>query len=506
MKTSASRKQKAVGLILTVLIILLGGLAMFRLLDQRGLFLPSWTKQQNAKDPGGIWKNRSLSGDSLRLELSSKKAAVSVGENPIWTSPKEVLVQDLLYEDIDRDGAKEIILLCWRRGSFGEHRPFWVSANDNRWGQHIFIYDYAPENTVYPNPVHAIWMSSAIPMDITAISYDPSRQALYVRETDERITGWAWLSWGLEMVSEESSVSFLCAGDLLVHEPIYAYGLSYTETFDFLFQQEDGLPQRIRSADVAVLGQETPLVDDPLLYGGYPDFGTPWTVGEAAANAGFDIASCATNHALDRGMKGIDITLKTYRDNDVLPLGIQGTDEQARWIPYQLLTRQGIRFALFSLTYGTNGRPMPASSPYAVHLLPDPEDGEALEKLRTALKTAREEADCVIVFAHWGTEYENQPDELQQFYSDLFLQAGVDVVVGSHPHVIQPMETLTAENGHVMLIYYSLGNLISGNQDPAQNSGALGCFNIKKAGDEILITDSELVKIDSIFRVEIPTD
>ena len=73
-------------------------------------------------------------------------------------------------------------------------------------------------------------------------------------------------------------------------------------------------------------------------------------------------------------------------------------------------------------------------------------------------------------------------------------------------YVIQPMETLTAENGHVMLIYYSLGNLISGNQDPAQNSGALGCFNIKKAGDEILITDSELVKIDSIFRVEIPTD
>ena len=99
MKTSASRKQKAVWLILTVLIILLGGLAMFRLLDQRGLFLPSWTKQQNAKDPGGIWKNRSLSGDSLRLELSSKKATVSVGENPIWTSPKEVLVQDLLYED-----------------------------------------------------------------------------------------------------------------------------------------------------------------------------------------------------------------------------------------------------------------------------------------------------------------------------------------------------------------------------------------------------------------------
>ena len=391
--------------------------------------------------------------------------------------------------------------------------PFWVEKNDNDWGQHIFIYDYLPDNTVYPNKIHPIWMSSAIPMRITGFSFDESKQAIYVTEFDGRVTGWAWLSWGLELISEESSVSFLCAGDLLIHEAIYGRALA-EKSFDFLFDPtmksplDDELATRIRRADVAAIGQETPLVKDSFEFGGYPSFGTPAFLAEAAQKAGFDVAVCATNHALDRGLSGIERTISSYREAGVLTIGTQ-PENASSLRPYEILEREGIRFALFSFTYGTNGRNLPENAPCAVHLLPDL-SGD-LSDFRLSLKEARTDADCVIVFVHWGTEYTCEPDEAQKAYAQIFLEEGVDVVIGTHPHVVQPYELLTAESSaaeegtsdgsdsHQMLVFYSLGNFISANQDPEQNNGALASFSIKKLGDQIEILDPELIPINSIY-------
>ncbi|MBO4888345.1 MAG: CapA family protein [Firmicutes bacterium] len=507
--------------------------ALYRALDRDGYLLPSWTKpyQRDAAlcGPGrAFWEEKTLIGE-IKAQLKNKRVKVADPTASIdtcfWTSPDGVLVQDILLGDIDRDGADELILLCWRRGSFGDHMPFWVEKNDNDWGQHIFIYDYLPDNTVYPNKIHPIWMSSAIPMMITGFSFDESKQAIYVTEFDGRVTGWAWLSWGLELISEESSVSFLCAGDLLIHEAIYGRALA-EKSFDFLFDPAMGSPldeelsTRIRRADVATIGQETPLVTDSGEFAGFPSFGTPAFLAEAVAKAGFDVAVCATNHALDRGLSGIERTISSYRETGVLTIGTQtgegfydpsdtNASDAMSLRPYEILEQEGIRFALLSFTYGTNGRSLPEEAPYAVHLLPDL-SGD-LSAFRLSLKEARANADCVIVFVHWGTEYASQPNEMQKAYAQIFLEEGVDVVIGTHPHVVQPYEILTAEAGaaagstgagstsHQMLVFYSLGNFISANQDPDQNSGALASFSIKKTGDQIEILDPELIPINSIY-------
>ena len=472
--------------------------ATYRRLDMDGYLLPVWTKpyQKDAAACGqgrSFWVSRSIS-DDIQIELSRKKVTVTDPEDFRWTSPDGVLVQDVLYEDIDRDGERELILLCWRRGSFGDHMPFWVEKNDNDWGQHIFIYDYLPDNTVYPSKIHPIWMSSAIPMSITGFSFDESIRAIYISEDGGYITGWAWLSWGLELISEQSSVTFLCAGDLMIHEPVYGKALAVS-SFDFLFDSarfDPELVKRIQKTDVTTIGAESPLVMDSPLFGGYPSFGTPGFLAEAVGSAGFDIAVCATNHALDRGMNGIDTTIFSYEDAGVMTIGTQGSHDQEAYRPYEILDREGIRFALLSYTYGTNGLSLPEDAPYAVHLLPEE------EALRADLALARADADCVIVFVHWGTEYASEPDEMQQAYTKIFLEEGVDVVIGTHPHVVQPCEVLT-DSGHRMLVFYSLGNFISANQDPAQNSGALACFTVRKDESGVEITDQELIPIDTIF-------
>ncbi|MBR3392761.1 MAG: CapA family protein [Firmicutes bacterium] len=516
MTTAADSKKKTVlkKTAATILLVAAACLLIFgiyRALDQSGCLLPSWTKPYQQDEalvgPGrAFWEEKTLIGE-IRAELKNKKVTVrdmssEEADKVLWTSPKGVLVQDILLCDIDHDSADELILLCWRRGSFGEHMPFWVKKNDHDWGQHIFIYDYVPDRPAYPEKIHPIWMSSAIPMKITSFSFDESMQAIYITEDGGRITGWAWLSWGLEMISEESSVSFLCAGDLVIHEPIYARALSRQASgeengFDFLFEAE--LPH----ADVETIGQETPLVKDSFQFGGFPSFGTPAFLAESVSKAGFDIAVCATNHALDRGLSGIDSTIASYQEAGVRTIGTQSSTNQSAFRPYDILERKGIRFALLSFTYGTNGLSLPKDAPYAVHLLPDLSDPDGTAAFRSSLQQARQDADCVLVFVHWGTEYAETPDKTQQAYAQIFLEECVDVVIGTHPHVIEPYEVLTAgssADSHSMLVFYSLGNFISANQDPQENNGALAAFTVQKIGDKLQITNTELISVDTIFR------
>ncbi|MBO6159557.1 MAG: CapA family protein [Firmicutes bacterium] len=459
-----------------------------------------WQEKTLAVDVSSFYTDPANIPSDPFLEITLKNKSLSIKESGslLWASDAGILVQDFLWADIDHDANRELIVLCWRRGSFGDHHPFWVKKNDHDWGEHIFIYDYLPENTVYPNKIHPIWMSSAVPLQMVSFSFDEAKEALYIEDTAGRISGWAWLSWGLELISEHSQVSFLCAGDALMHRSVYTDLLLHPDHFDaFLAQtpspsEEGSLQDLIRQADLAFFGQETPLVSDPDLYGSYPSFGTPLEMGELLAGAGFDGALCSTNHALDRGLTGIDTTADFYESRGVCPLGIQKSSNQEKASPYMLLDREGIRFALFDCTYGTNGLPLPGEAPFAVSMLDDAD-------LRQNLKKAREEADLVIVFVHWGTEYADQPDELQKTYSDLFLEEGVDVVVGSHPHVVQPVCQRVRDDGHEMLVFYSLGNLISGNQEPAQNSGAVASFTIEKADGKAFVVSYKLYKINSIY-------
>lgn len=270
--------------------------------------------------------------------------------------------------------------------------------------------------------------------------------------------------------TESGVVTFACFGDNLIHMPITKYGMN-TGSYDFLFEH---VKDRIAMADLAVINQETPFINDPKRYAGYPMFGSPAGIADAIADAGFDIVTCATNHSLDQGLDGIRDTAAAFqkREDDLVYLGIHLTQEDSDTIKY--LDCNGIRFAFLNYTYGTNGIPVPKSAPWCVDLLSNK------NRVVSQLQEARKNADAVIVFAHWGTEYQYTPDSYQKTWTQTFLENGVDIVVGGHPHVIQPYEMLKSDNGHEMLVYYSLGNFVSCQNRRERLLGGLAMFTLHK--------------------------
>ena len=144
--------------------------------------------------------------------------------------------------------------------------------------------------------------------------------------------------------------------------------------------------------------------------------------------------------------------------------------DETSYVPYEIIERNGIRFAMLNYTYGTNGMKIPDENPHMVHLLDDE------EQVRNDIKAAQSDADFIILFVHWGSEYANQPDAYQKKWTQLFLESKVDVVVGTHPHALQPYELLNDNSGHEMLVYYSIGNFISAQPEKYCVKGGIANF------------------------------
>lgn len=442
-----------------------------------GAFLPGWIDWEedcNFEAAGGY-----------EISLTDRAVHVDLGGERIWDSPGEAKVQQVLSCDIDRDDEEELILLCWKRGRYGKHRPFWVEQDERSWSQHIFVYEYA-EHEILPK-----WMSSYIGQDVLSMGYSKNKSGKeWLLLTDEMgaVSSWRWGSWGFS--KEDTAVSFLLFGDNLIHEPIYTYGLNNGGNFDFLYEQ---VRERVAESDIAVINQETPLVEDPSEYGDYPRFGTPIQVGEAMARAGFDVVTCATNHALDRGVEGVCTTKEFFTSQDMLCLGIQTQSEKERK-PYEIIRRKGASFALFNYTYGTNGNALPEEYPDMVHLL------EEEAQIREDLKKAEKEADFVIVFVHWGTEGTAEPDAFQKEWTNVFLESKVDVVVGGHPHAVQPFEMLQGADGHRMLVYYSLGNFVSAQPEKSCEKGAAAIFTAAPGADGYDVAAYDLEPLTILWK------
>lgn len=443
-----------------------------RLGDTDAHFLPQWVAWES-----GIFYDKT---ETYEIELENKSISIKNDTGVIWTSPEGVKVQKALSCDIDNDSEDELVLLCWKKGRYGSHKPFWVENDEEGWSQHLFVYEYSPEKAEKISPK---WMSSYIGQevaDITTNGKDAPHTRLWFQDRNQEMSSWVWDSWGF--TKEDSAITFAAFGDILAHEPIYRYGLQKDGEFGFLFENVQNI---IADSDVAIINQETPLTDNPAMYGDYPRFGTPVNVGQAAVDAGFHVVTCATNHALDRGAEGVDFTKNFFEKNHVKCLGIQTTDEKGR-VPYELVRRNGVSFALLNYTYGTNGIRMPEENPDMVHLFAD--EGQ----LRDDIAKAKSEADFVIVFAHWGTEYSEEPDDFQRKWAQVFLDSGVDIVIGTHPHILQPCEMLTNEDGHQMLIYYSIGNFISAQREKSCVRGGMASFTISLTPTGYRLTEFDL--------------
>ena len=213
---------------------------------------------------------------------------------------------------------------------------------------------------------------------------------------------------------------------------------------------------------------------------GYPTFNGPYELGDALVNAGFDVVLHSNNHALDRGKQGIYNCLNFWKKYPkIKTVGINTSEAQKKKLC--IYEKNGIKVAILNYTYGTNGIPLPKDMPYAVNYLNKKE-------VISDIKRAEKEADFTIVCPHWGTEYLRGISDYQKAWSQIFVENGVDLVLGCHPHVIEPIKYVTdKKTGHKMLVYYSVGNFVNSTMSNGRVSdryiGGLAKVKLKRGAD-----------------------
>jgi len=267
-------------------------------------------------------------------------------------------------------------------------------------------------------------------------------------------------------------VKLVMIGDMLLHDVVQYTGEmpDGTYNYDHFFTH---IKSDIQNADVAVVNQEVMIGGAEFGISGYPDFNCREEVGDALVNAGFDVVLHATNHSMDRGQKGIDNCMNFWdsRYPQIKYLGLNRTE--ADYHNIYVYEKDGFKIAMLNYTYGLNGIALPSDRPYLVNLLDE-------EKIKRDLQRAEEIADFTIVYPHWGTEYVYEPDSSQRRWAQLFADYGADLVLGAHPHVIEPVEWISGASGNQTLVYYSLGNFISAQQAAPRMLGAMAEITLEK--------------------------
>jgi poly-gamma-glutamate capsule biosynthesis protein CapA/YwtB (metallophosphatase superfamily) len=276
-------------------------------------------------------------------------------------------------------------------------------------------------------------------------------------------------------------LSLLFIGDIMGHdEQIWSAENRETHTYDYddVFKF---IKPVISSADIAIANFEVTLGGPP--YMGYPQFSSPPALAAACRNAGIDYMVTANNHAADRGIKGITGTINRL---DSLGIPHTGTflNSACRDSLYPFIIRKnGMSIALLNYTFSTNGIIVP--EPVIVNMLDKNRITEDIGKAKS------KNPDLTILFLHWGTEYDTVPSKIQTDLASYFFSLGVDLVIGSHPHVLQKMVWSKNLNGAKdNIVVYSLGNFISNQRKPKTDGGAIVRIELIKRGNELKITDA----------------
>lgn len=258
-------------------------------------------------------------------------------------------------------------------------------------------------------------------------------------------------------VSEEiSPVNFnlVATGDILCHNTQYfdAYDSS-TGTYDFNYVFDD-VVKYIEPADIAISSLETSFAGSDIGYSNYPRFNSPDSLITAIKNIGVDVISTAGNHCLDYGFSGLSRTIDVLDSNGLSHLGTYKSQEEQSKILYKDI--DGVKIAFLNYTYGTNGIPVPSGKDFCVNLIDK-------DLMSYQINLAKDEnADVIIACMHWGTEYSTVQNSEQEELADFLFKSGVDIIIGNHPHVAEPMEkrSVTLEDGTVKdcFVIYALGN------------------------------------------------
>lgn len=282
--------------------------------------------------------------------------------------------------------------------------------------------------------------------------------------------------------NKERTLTLLFVGDIMQHMPqvesawddslrVYDYKPCFEPIKDLL-----------SSADITIANFETTLGGKP--YSGYPAFSSPDEIVNALIYAGIDVVGTANNHSCDRGYTGVTRTLQVFDSLNLKHTGTYASQNDHTGNNPLILRQNGFKIALLNYTYGTNGIPVPQGT--IVNLLDE-------KTIESDVKASRDSlVDEIIAYVHWGAEYERYPNSDQKKWRDFFNKLGVRIVVGSHPHVIQPMEWEKANGDQIeRLTVWSLGNFVSNQRKQYTDGGAAAILTLKKRGNNVEIADAK---------------
>ena len=294
--------------------------------------------------------------------------------------------------------------------------------------------------------------------------------------------------------TEPSDISFTLSaiGDIMCHNTQYndAYN-DDTDTYDFSYVFEN-ISLYTKTADICIGNLETTFAGEDVGYSSYPTFNTPDELAYELKDIGVDVLSTAGNHALDKGFDGLSRTIDVLNDADISHLGTYKSKEEQDKTLIKYV--KGLKIAFVNYTYGTNGIPVPSDKQFCVNLIDENLMKEQIDRAK------QEEPDIIIACMHWGTEYKTTQSSTQEDLADFLFKNGVDIILGTHPHVLEPMEkrTVTLEDGTTKdgFVIYSLGNFIADqNAEYTRDSIILNLDITKHSDGNVTIDNYDYVPI-----------
>lgn len=285
-----------------------------------------------------------------------------------------------------------------------------------------------------------------------------------------------------------NSLTIVAVGDVLVHYPLLVKGNK--SGFESLWKST--IPY-IQAADIAYANLEGPIAVnisesgkyikthnlDTRVYSGYPTFNYPFNLGIALKKSGFDIVSTANNHALDRFSIGVNKTIDALQQLNITYIGTRMRGDASPWV--KVLNKNGFKIAWLACTEMTNG----VDDKY--HQVLKCYHKNDKQQILNIIATIKNNVDAIIITPHWGEEYQRYPTSQQKNFAHEVLDAGAMAVIGSHPHVLQPMEKYVTKNGRSTFIMYSLGNFISFQGHPIKQSTVILLLKLVKTPQQTFI-------------------
>ena len=277
---------------------------------------------------------------------------------------------------------------------------------------------------------------------------------------------------------KKKSMSLVMVGDVLTHDSVLTDALKEDGSYDFTSMFTD-IKSMIKDYDLKYLNQESIIGGPSFKYSGYPTFNAPDSIGDNLIDTGFNIFGLANNHAYDKGEDAILYSNKYWSSKDVITAGTYSSKDERDDI--KVYEKNGIKYAFLAYTTSLNGYTLSSDKSYLVNVYSDALVKDDVDKIK-------DKVDVVIVAMHWGDEYTNTPTNSEKEIAQYLSELGVDLVIGTHPHVVQPIEYV----GETLVIY-SLGNFIS-NQLVIGLNPAIGLMvgvDITVDGDDTKISIKE---------------